>query len=33
LVDKFGNKIKYFWGQEEDKQIGFKTFELNYINE
>ena len=31
--DKFGNKIKYFWGQEEGKQIGFQTFELNYINE
>lgn len=31
--DKFGNKIKYFWGQEEGKQIGYKTFELNYINE
>ena len=31
--DKFGNKRKYFWGQEEGKQIGFQTFELNYINE
>ena len=31
--DKFGNKTKYFWGQEEEKQIGFKTFELNYNNE
>lgn len=28
--DKFGNKTKYFWGQEEGKQIGFKTFELTY---
>lgn len=31
--DKFGNKIKYFWGQEEGIQIGFQTFELNYNNE
>jgi hypothetical protein len=31
--DKFGNKIKYFWGREEGKQIGFQTFELKYINE
>ncbi len=28
--DKFGNKTKYFWGQKEGKQIGFKTFELIY---
>jgi hypothetical protein len=28
--DEFGNKTKYFWGQEEGKQIGFKTFELTY---
>lgn len=28
--DKFGNKTKYFWGQEEGKQIGYKTFELTY---
>lgn len=27
---KFGNKTKYFWGQEEGKQIGVKTFELVY---
>lgn len=31
-LDKFGNKTKYFWGQEEGKQIGFKTFELTYDN-
>jgi len=31
--DKFGNKIKYFWGLEEGKQIGFKTFELTYKND
>ena len=31
--DKFGNKTKYFWGQVEGKQIGFKTFEINYNNE
>jgi hypothetical protein len=31
--DEFGNKIKYFWGQEEGKQIGFQTFELEYNNE
>lgn len=30
--DKFGNKTKYFWGQEEGKQIGYKTFELTYDN-
>ncbi|CAN5395158.1 hypothetical protein BH09BAC4_BH09BAC4_33760 [soil metagenome] len=28
--DKFGNKTKYFWGQEEGKQIGYKTFALTY---
>ncbi len=28
--DKFGNKTKYFWGREEGKQIGYKTFELTY---
>lgn len=28
--DKMGNKTKYFWGQEEGKQIGFKTIELTY---
>jgi len=28
--DKFSNKTKYFWGLEEGKQIGFKTFELTY---
>lgn len=31
--DKFGNKTKYFWGQEEGKQIGHKTFELTYDND
>ena len=31
-LDKYGNKTKYFWGQEEGKQIGFKTFELTYDN-
>ena len=31
--DKFGNKTKYFWGQEEGKQIGYKTFELTYYND
>lgn len=31
--DKFGNKTKYFWGQEEGKQIGYKTFELTYDND
>jgi hypothetical protein len=31
-LDKFGNKIKYYWGQEEGKQIGFKTVELIYDN-
>lgn len=30
--DKFGNRTKYFWGQEEGKQIGYKTFELTYDN-
>lgn len=30
--DKSGNKTKYFWGQEEGKQIGYKTFELTYYN-
>ncbi len=30
--DKFGNKLKYIWGKEEGKQIGFKTFELIYYN-
>jgi hypothetical protein len=28
--DKFGNKTKYFWGQEEGKQVGYKTFERTY---
>ncbi len=28
--DKLDNKTKYFWGLEEGKQIGFKTFELTY---
>ena len=28
--DKFNNKTKYFWGKEEGKQIGYKTFELIY---
>ena len=28
--DQLGNRIKYFWGKEEGKQIGFKTFELTY---
>ena len=28
--DKFGNETKFFGGQEEGKQNGFKTFELNY---
>ena len=28
--DKFGNKIKYFWGQEEGKELGHKIFELIY---
>ena len=31
--DEFGNKTKYFWGQEEEKQIGYKTFELTYDND
>lgn len=31
--DNLGNKTKYFWGQEEGKQIGYKTFELTYDNE
>lgn len=31
--DKFGNKTKYFWGQEEGKQIGYKTFALIYDND
>ena len=31
--DKFGKKTKYFWGQEEGKQIGYKTFELTYDND
>lgn len=31
--DKSGNKTKYFWGQEEGKQIGYKTFELTYDND
>lgn len=30
--DEFGNKTKYFWGQEEGKQMGYKTFELTYDN-
>ncbi len=30
--DKLGNKTKYFWGQEEGKQIGFKIFELTYAD-
>ncbi|MDT3738806.1 MAG: hypothetical protein RO257_04820 [Candidatus Kapabacteria bacterium] len=30
--DKFCNKTNYFWGQEEGKQTGFKTFELTYDN-
>jgi hypothetical protein len=28
--DEFDNKTKYFWGKEEEKQIGYKTFELTY---
>lgn len=28
--DKFNNKTKYFWGKEESKQIGYKTYELIY---
>lgn len=31
--DNLGNKTKYFWGQEEGKQIGYKTFELTYDND
>lgn len=31
--DKSGNKTKYFWGQEEGKQIGYKTFDLTYDND
>lgn len=31
--DKWNNKTKYFWGLEEGKQIGFKTFELTYDND
>ena len=31
--DKLKNKTKYFWGLEEGKQIGFKTFELTYDND
>lgn len=30
--DKFGNKTKYIWGQEEGKETGFKIFELTYDN-
>lgn len=30
--DEFGNKTRYFWGQEEGKQIEYKTFELIYDN-
>jgi hypothetical protein len=30
--DKFGKKTKYFWGKEDGKQIGYKTFELTYDN-
>ncbi|GAB3334654.1 hypothetical protein ACFQT0_19090 [Hymenobacter humi] len=30
--DTLGNKTKYFWGHEEGKQNGFKTFEQTYYN-
>lgn len=28
--DKLGNRIKYLWGQEADKQIGYTIFERTY---
>lgn len=31
--DEFGNKIKYFWGKDEGIELGFKTFELTYLQE
>ena len=31
--DKFDNKTKYFWGQDEGNQIGYKTFERIYFDD